>query len=98
MAGILEELAKGLAVLMLFLIMRNEVDDVVDGIVYGAAVGLGFNLLESMSYMMIMYSAFSAEGVGWVAGGIQWDGREVLGLFFGQATCSAFIIPGTVIT
>src|SRR5439155_1576030 len=32
MAGILEELAKGLAVLMLFLIMRNEFDDVVDGI------------------------------------------------------------------
>src|SRR5207247_9132456 len=41
MAGILEELAKGLAVLLLFLVMRNEFDDVVDGIVYGAAVGLG---------------------------------------------------------
>ncbi|TMF73630.1 MAG: PrsW family intramembrane metalloprotease [Chloroflexi bacterium] len=43
MAGILEELAKGLAVLLLYLVMRNEFDDVVDGIVYGAAVGLGFN-------------------------------------------------------
>src|SRR5207302_1089315 len=76
MAGILEELAKGLAVLLLFLIMRNEFDDVVDGIVYGAAVGLGFNFLESISYMTNLYSVFSAEGIGWVAAGIQWYGRQ----------------------
>ena len=31
-AGLLEELAKGAAVLLLFLVMRNEFDDVVDGI------------------------------------------------------------------
>ncbi|HLJ20019.1 MAG TPA: PrsW family glutamic-type intramembrane protease, partial [Stellaceae bacterium] len=36
-AGLLEELGKGSAVLLLFLVMRNEFDDVVDGIVYGAA-------------------------------------------------------------
>ena len=55
MAGILEELAKGLAVLLLFLVMRRDFDDVVDGIVYGAAVGLGFNFLESISYMTNLY-------------------------------------------
>ncbi len=94
MAGILEELAKGLAVLLLFLIMRDEFDDVVDGIVYGAAVGLGFNFLESISYMTNLYSVFSVEGFGWAAAGIQWYGRQVLGLFFGHATYTAFIGAG----
>src|SRR5438046_5367998 len=72
MAGILEELAKGVAVLLLFLVMRNEFDDVVDGIVYGAAVGLGFNYLESISYMTNIYSIFAPEGAGGVAAGVQW--------------------------
>src|SRR5438309_6913706 len=94
MAGILEELAKGLAVLLLFLVMRNEFDDVVDGIVYGAAVGLGFNFLESISYMTNLYSIFSPEGFGGVAAGIQWYGRQVLGLFFGHATYTAYLGAG----
>ena len=94
MAGILEELAKGLAVLLLFLVMRDEFDDVVDGIVYGAAVGLGFNFLESISYMTNLYSIFNVEGFGWAAAGIQWYGRQVLGLFFGHATYTAYIGAG----
>lgn len=94
MAGILEELAKGLAVLLLFLVMRNDFDDVVDGIVYGAAVGLGFNFMESIDYMTNLYSIFSPEGYGAVAAGVQWYGRQVLGLFFGHATYTAFIGAG----
>src|SRR5207253_8885737 len=78
----------------LFLIMRNEFDDVVDGIVYGAAVGLGFNFLESISYMTNQYSIFAPEGIGGVAAGIQWYGRQVLGLFFGHATYTAYIGAG----
>jgi RsiW-degrading membrane proteinase PrsW (M82 family) len=94
MAGILEELAKGTAVLLLFLIMRDEFDDVVDGIVYGAAVGLGFNFLESISYMTNLYSIFQAEGFGVAAAAIQWYGRQVLGLFFGHAIYTAYIGAG----
>lgn len=94
MAGILEEVAKGLAVLLLFLVMRNDFDDVVDGIVYGAAVGLGFNFMESVDYMTNLYSIFSPEGYGEVAAGVQWYGRQVLGLFFGHATYTAFIGAG----
>ena len=94
MAGTLEELAKGLAVVLLFLVMRNEFDDVVDGIVYGAAVGLGFNFMESVSYMTNVYSIFQPEGVGGLAAGIQWYNRQVLGLFFGHATYTAFIGAG----
>ena len=94
MAGILEEIAKGTAVLLLFLIMRDEFDDVVDGIVYGAAVGLGFNFLESISYMTNLYAVFQAEGFGGAAAAIQWYGRQVLGLFFGHATYTAYIGAG----
>ncbi len=93
-AGLLEELAKGLAVVLLFLVMRNDFDDVVDGIVYGAAVGLGFNFLESIAYMTNMYAIFSPEGYGWAAAGLQWYGRQVLGLFFGHTTYTAFIGAG----
>src|SRR6266699_568656 len=93
-AGLLEELAKGVAVVLLFLVMRNDFDDVVDGIVYGAAVGLGFNFMESVTYMTNLYAIFSPEGFGWYAAGFQWYARQVLGLFFGHATYTAFIGAG----
>lgn len=93
-AGLFEELAKGAAVVLLFLVMRDDFDDVVDGIVYGAAVGLGFNFLESIAYMTDLYSIFQPEGFGWEAAGFQWYGRQVLGLFFGHATYTAFIGAG----
>ncbi len=93
-AGVLEELAKGIAVLLLFLVMRNEFDDVVDGIVYGAAVGLGFNFMESIAYMTNLYAVFGPEGLGGVAAGFQWYARQVLGLFFGHATYTALIGAG----
>jgi protease PrsW len=93
-AGIFEELAKGAAVVLLFLVMRSDFDDVVDGIVYGAAVGLGFNFMESVAYMTNLYAVFNPEGIGWYAAGLQWYGRQVLGLFFGHATYTAFIGAG----
>jgi len=91
-AGILEELAKGTAVLLLFLVMRDEFDDVVDGIVYGAAVGLGFNFMESIAYMTNLYALFAPDGAG--AAGAQWYFRQVLGLFFGHAAYTALIGAG----
>jgi len=94
MAGILEELSKGAAVLLLFLVMRNEFDDVVDGIVYGAAVGLGFNFMETITYMTNLYAIFSPEGSGGIAAGFQWYARQVLGLFMGHATYTALVGAG----
>ena len=93
-AGLLEELGKGTAVLLLFLVMRNEFDDVVDGIVYGAAVGLGFNFMESITYMTNLYAIFDPAGSGPVAAGFQWYARQVLGLFMGHATYTAFVGAG----
>jgi protease PrsW len=80
-ASLFEEIPKGLAVLLLFLVMRDEFDDVVDGIVYGAAVGLGFNFMETVVYMSV--------------GGLpQWFFRQWLGLFLGHATYTALIGAG----
>jgi len=93
-AGLLEELGKGTAVLLLFLVMRNEFDDVVDGIVYGAAVGLGFNFMESLTYMTNLYAIFDPAGAGPIAAGFQWYARQVLGLFMGHATYTAFVGAG----
>ena len=90
-AGLLEELAKGVAVLLVFLVMRNEFDD---GIVYGATVGLGFNFMESIAYMTNLYAIFSPEGIGGYAAGFEWYARQVLGLFFGHATYTALIGAG----
>src|SRR5438093_6667241 len=89
-----EELGKGVAVLLLFLVMRNEFDDVVDGIVYGAAVGLGFNFMETITYMTNLYAILSPEGSGGIAAGFQWYARQVLGLFMGHATYTALIGAG----
>jgi RsiW-degrading membrane proteinase PrsW (M82 family) len=94
MAGVLEELAKGSAVVLLFLVMRKDFDDVVDGIVYGAAVGLGFNFMESITYMTNLYAIYSPEGLGGFAAGFQWYARQGLGLFFGHATYTAYIGAG----
>ena len=93
-AGLLEELGKGTAVLLLFLVMRSEFDDVVDGIVYGAAVGLGFNFMETVSYMTNLYAIVSPEGSGGLAAGFQWYARQVLGLFMGHATYTALVGAG----
>jgi len=51
-----EELAKGLALLLIFWFLRSEFDGVRDGIIYGALVGLGFNLLETAQYIVNIYA------------------------------------------
>jgi RsiW-degrading membrane proteinase PrsW (M82 family) len=45
-----EELVKFLGVVVIYLIARSEFDDVLDGFVYGAMVGLGFTVAEDMYY------------------------------------------------
>jgi len=41
---LIEELARGIAILAVILLVRYEVDDLLDGLVYGAVVGVGFGL------------------------------------------------------
>ncbi len=51
-APIVEEIVKGLAVLLIFFIWPREFDGVLDGIVYGAVVGLGFSMVENILYFL----------------------------------------------
>jgi RsiW-degrading membrane proteinase PrsW (M82 family) len=51
-APVVEEVAKGLVILALFLVFRREIDGVLDGIVYGALVGFGFAMTENGLYFL----------------------------------------------
>jgi RsiW-degrading membrane proteinase PrsW (M82 family) len=50
-APIIEEALKGLAVLAVFLVFRNEFDSVLDGVVYGAVTAMGFAAIENVLYI-----------------------------------------------
>lgn len=52
-APIIEELAKGLGIFIIFLIGRRAFDGPIDGIVYGALVGGGFAFTENIQYFAI---------------------------------------------
>ena len=50
-APIVEEILKGAAVLIVFFLFRKEFDSVLDGIIYGGIVGLGFAATENVIYI-----------------------------------------------
>lgn len=52
-APIIEEIAKGLGIFIIFLIGRRAFDGPVDGIVYGALIGGGFAFTENIQYFAI---------------------------------------------
>ena len=52
-AGVTEETIKGLGLLLFFFVLRDEFDDVVDGIVYGALIGAGFAMVENFRYFAL---------------------------------------------
>jgi RsiW-degrading membrane proteinase PrsW (M82 family) len=47
-----EEILKGVGVIFIVLIARSEVDDLMDGFVYGAMAGLGFTVIEDVLYFL----------------------------------------------
>ena len=57
-----EETVKGLGVVMIYLIARGEMDDIMDGLVYGALVGLGFAIYEDVFYFIGVFGG-SVGGV-----------------------------------
>ncbi len=59
-APLVEETLKGVGVVLLYLIARDEFDDVMDGFVYGAAVGLGFAVVEDVLYLMAVFGGTPA--------------------------------------
>jgi protease PrsW len=51
-APTVEEIAKTLGVVAIALIARSQVNSVVDGVVYGALVGLGFQIVEDVVFAL----------------------------------------------
>ena len=60
-APVVEELLKGSAGLLIFIIFRKEFDSILDGIVYAAIAGLGFAASENAFY--IYQYGFMEEGL-----------------------------------
>jgi RsiW-degrading membrane proteinase PrsW (M82 family) len=58
-APVTEEVLKGMAVFLVFLMFRHEFDSVLDGIVYASIAALGFAATEDVLYY---FSSFSEEG------------------------------------
>ena len=63
-APIAEEFAKALGVLLLFWLLRAEFDNMRDGLVYGALVGLGFTWFEAALYVVNAYVKFGVAAFG----------------------------------
>ncbi|MGH2634735.1 MAG: PrsW family intramembrane metalloprotease [Actinomycetota bacterium] len=59
-APFVEEITKAAGVVLIYLIARREMDDVMDGFVYGAMVGLGFAVVEDVFYFVAIFGGTPA--------------------------------------
>jgi RsiW-degrading membrane proteinase PrsW (M82 family) len=63
-APILQEALKGAAVLFIALRYRHELDNVLDGIIYGTTVGFGFAMTGNLTSYLGSFLAWGFEGLG----------------------------------
>jgi RsiW-degrading membrane proteinase PrsW (M82 family) len=59
-APVVEEVLKSVALIGIFLFARREFNGVLDGIIYGALVGLGFSMSENVLYLLAYQDQFAA--------------------------------------
>lgn len=59
-APLVEETLKAAGIVLLYLIARDEMDDAMDGFVYGAICGLGFAIVEDVLYFMAVFGGTPA--------------------------------------
>jgi protease PrsW len=67
-APIDEEFYKGAGLVMIYLIARHEIDGLMDGLVYGAMIGLGFQVMEDIQYFVHAAAQTQGGGIGAVIG------------------------------
>ena len=56
-----EETVKGLALVAIFIFWRSEIDSPLDGIIYGAMVGMGFAMVENVYYFVETFNQGGVE-------------------------------------
>lgn len=78
-APLIEETAKGIAILGFLVFARHELDNTLDGLVYGALVGVGFAMTENVLYF----------GQAYLQGGV----RDLGELFVARAVISGLGHP-----
>jgi RsiW-degrading membrane proteinase PrsW (M82 family) len=84
-APIVEETTKGIGIVLLFLLLRGEFDNVRDGFIYGALVGAGFNWFESALYVQQNFVQFGTAPYGFQIGTrFAWLGLAGHALFSGM--------------
>jgi RsiW-degrading membrane proteinase PrsW (M82 family) len=79
-APIVEEITKGAAVLLVFLLFHAEFDSILDGMIYAGIAALGFAATENVLYLY--YKGFLPEG---------WPG--LFGLFFLRVVLGGWLHP-----
>jgi RsiW-degrading membrane proteinase PrsW (M82 family) len=83
-AGTVEEAVKGAGLLVLLFVLRDEFDNVTDGILYGVLIGAGFALVENFVY----FAASPRGDLGFLI-----LGRVILG-WLGHSTFTALFGAG----
>lgn len=83
-AGFSEESIKGIGLLVLLFLLRDEFDNVTDGILYGALIGAGFAMVENFVYFAVIPRADL---------GVLIFGRVILG-WLSHSTFTAFFGAG----
>lgn len=91
-APLVEESLKGMAVLIIFLLFRNEFDSLLDGMVYAGIVGLGFAATENVLYLF--FSGYVESG--WSGLVVLFVLRVILGAW-GHAVYTSFIGIGLAV-
>lgn len=81
--GVTEEAVKGLGLLLLFFVLRDEFDNVTDGIVYGALIGAGFAMVENFQYFAKFFNILPSLIVGRII--LTWLGHSTYTACFGVA-------------
>jgi RsiW-degrading membrane proteinase PrsW (M82 family) len=81
-----EETLKGVGLVLLVLIAAAEIDTPIDGLVYGAFVGLGFQIVEDFEYLT--NPAFAGNGLSQTQ--VVWDLFVVRGLIGGIWSHAAY--------
>ena len=56
-----EESMKGIALLGILFFWRHEIDSILDGIIYGAMVGMGFAMIENVYYFVNVFNEGGVE-------------------------------------